>query len=830
MPKRSIEKSIQGGLSLGAYGAVQGNKLRKMYGRKATAIGAGVGAVGGAVTGYLSGVPDTGLSDKMYDGVAESIRMSTMKNARQAGDVVADDIANVNARRNIGGPLTAGVEAANRGKILSEANQALIPVEQQIAMEKGRERLGAERAEEYELRQGWQDAALATGAAAHSIVGDMNADYDAEKARVDAEYEKKMGKVLPSGFSMWNPQKQIGFMVNKGIPVPEGWQEMSPTDKMAYLQGHGMNIMGPGAHPDPEPWRTKGFPHFKPAYTAEEDAAFNATQYGHPNPDWEAQKDAAETRTGKPVEVTPPPTRTNNPLRVNPLTGGMMPSVDMSASKPANPGGEKDQMTAPRMSELYPATDQPVVMPPIGVEGTRDPMTAPRMTDLYPAKVDMGTPRLPAIEVEAERLPPRHVIPGGDTDPNNPQATPQWMKEWSPNRPTSPPVEGTGLPPVVPEGNMPIGAQPRDPSTGRHLQQSIWDEASLNSLSMEELRELENDIRNRMTSNRDAPGSAPPPNSVNPQRLQEQLSLIQKVRNGKIPGASVEGGNQSGGPPEGYMSIGTSIGDPQRAAENRQNLGEANSRNSQQMLRDHEGFRAKPYLDTTGKLHIGYGRNLDDNPLSPHERAYLGVKPGESLQQITQEQGEWLFQNDLTKATASAETILGETYGNLDPARQSVITNMAYQFGAAGFAEFKDMISALQKGDYQKAADAIIDSAFYRDPKTRGRAQELSNIMRTGGKKPGEQPANTIPTVLHDVIPKEVQDNIKESAKTPATAMEMQEFKETMRESHDALLHPSSPLAAFATEPYVWQVLQQTAAAMGDDRFSQIIRSMHQLA
>ena len=33
-------------------------------------------------------------------------------------------------------------------------------------------------------------------------------------------------------------------------------------------------------------------------------------------------------------------------------------------------------------------------------------------------------------------------------------------------------------------------------------------------------------------------------------------------------------------------------------------------------VKKHEGFETKPYKDTVGKLTIGYGRNLEDNPLS----------------------------------------------------------------------------------------------------------------------------------------------------------------------------------------------------------------------
>ena len=36
-------------------------------------------------------------------------------------------------------------------------------------------------------------------------------------------------------------------------------------------------------------------------------------------------------------------------------------------------------------------------------------------------------------------------------------------------------------------------------------------------------------------------------------------------------------------------------------------------------IKKHEGFKSKPYKDTKGKWTVGYGRNLDDNPLTPDE-------------------------------------------------------------------------------------------------------------------------------------------------------------------------------------------------------------------
>ena len=259
MPKRSIEKAIQGGLSLGAYGAVQGNMLKKKYGKKAAGIGAGVGAIVGATTGYLSGVPDPNMGNEKYDQILSEIRSNVMKNSRKTADIVGDEVANTYARRGVSGPAAVGVEAANRGRVFSQANESLIPIENQIAMMKGERQLEAERAGEYEIRQGWQDAALATGAAARSMVSDA----------------KGTGEVteVPSEFGSWSAIDQQGWLVKNGYSVPSEWGQMSAADRLSYIKNvHDLGVSIPDIKPPT-------FDMFKPAYTEEEDAKFNQEQY-----------------------------------------------------------------------------------------------------------------------------------------------------------------------------------------------------------------------------------------------------------------------------------------------------------------------------------------------------------------------------------------------------------------------------------------------------------------------------------------------------------------------------------------------------------------------
>ena len=123
----------------------------------------------------------------------------------------------------------------------------------------------------------------------------------------------------------------------------------------------------------------------------------------------------------------------------------------------------------------------------------------------------------------------------------------------------------------------------------------------------------------------------------------------------------------------------------------------------------HEGLKLKPYRCTAGKLTIGVGRNLDDKGISHDEAMYMLV-------------------NDIDDVRNALERY--EWYTKLDAVRQKVMIDMAYNLGMAGLLKFRKMIAALELGDYQAAADQMLDSRWARQVKTR--ADRLAEMMRTG--------------------------------------------------------------------------------------------------
>ncbi len=104
-----------------------------------------------------------------------------------------------------------------------------------------------------------------------------------------------------------------------------------------------------------------------------------------------------------------------------------------------------------------------------------------------------------------------------------------------------------------------------------------------------------------------------------------------------------------------------------------------------------EGLKLKPYRDSVGKLTIGIGRNLDD----------VG---------ITKEEAIFLCKTNIKEALDFANKYIW--FYDLTPNRKKAILNMIFNLGASRFALFKNMIKALEVGDYKKAAGEALSSKW----------------------------------------------------------------------------------------------------------------------
>lgn len=127
------------------------------------------------------------------------------------------------------------------------------------------------------------------------------------------------------------------------------------------------------------------------------------------------------------------------------------------------------------------------------------------------------------------------------------------------------------------------------------------------------------------------------------------------------------------------------------------------------LLKLHEGLKLKPYRDTVGKLTIGYGRNLDD----------VG---------ITVEEATRMLHHDIAECIKQLETLA--VFSRLDEVRRAVLIDMTFNLGFAGILGFKKMWKAIEAGNYERAADEMLNSKWARQ--VGRRAMRLSDMMRSG--------------------------------------------------------------------------------------------------
>ena len=144
-----------------------------------------------------------------------------------------------------------------------------------------------------------------------------------------------------------------------------------------------------------------------------------------------------------------------------------------------------------------------------------------------------------------------------------------------------------------------------------------------------------------------------------------------------------------------------------------------------EQLKVHEGFRSRVYNCTEGKNTIGYGFNLDANPLALSEYELqtfrqIGIK---------QKRAEELLSAVVVKNTKELYQRLPWTI-TLNEARQAVLINMIYNIGIQGFIRFKRTLAFIEQGDYDSAAMGMLQSKWATQVK--GRAAELAKQMKTG--------------------------------------------------------------------------------------------------
>jgi lysozyme len=133
----------------------------------------------------------------------------------------------------------------------------------------------------------------------------------------------------------------------------------------------------------------------------------------------------------------------------------------------------------------------------------------------------------------------------------------------------------------------------------------------------------------------------------------------------------------------------------------------------EEQLRRDEGEKLSAYQDHLGFWTIGIGRLIDS-------RRGGGISTDESTM---------LLRNDIARIRVELLQRL-PWFVHLDPVRQGVLMNMAFQMGINGVMAFQQMLGKVQTGDYAVAADKMLQSKWATQ--TPERAKRLAIQMRDG--------------------------------------------------------------------------------------------------
>lgn len=128
--------------------------------------------------------------------------------------------------------------------------------------------------------------------------------------------------------------------------------------------------------------------------------------------------------------------------------------------------------------------------------------------------------------------------------------------------------------------------------------------------------------------------------------------------------------------------------------------------NFEDLIKRHEGFSKTLYRCTAGKLTIGYGRNIEDNGIS-------------------QDEAELMLSNDIEEHDVELTKVFPDP---MPDSCYAALLDMHFNLGHTKFMQFRKMISAVKEGDYEKAAEEMLDSAWAKQVPTR--AEEDAVLMR----------------------------------------------------------------------------------------------------
>lgn len=142
------------------------------------------------------------------------------------------------------------------------------------------------------------------------------------------------------------------------------------------------------------------------------------------------------------------------------------------------------------------------------------------------------------------------------------------------------------------------------------------------------------------------------------------------------------------------------------------------------MLIRHEGWKNRPYTCPAGHKTIGVGFNMEVNIMPSDIASHLRLKgylPDDMINR--------LLDISIDTAVMNCKEIY-KGFDGFSENRQLALIDFLFNVGAGTALRFKKMRAAIKEGDWNRAADEMIDSAWFKQVK--GRATEVVDLVRRG--------------------------------------------------------------------------------------------------
>lgn len=144
------------------------------------------------------------------------------------------------------------------------------------------------------------------------------------------------------------------------------------------------------------------------------------------------------------------------------------------------------------------------------------------------------------------------------------------------------------------------------------------------------------------------------------------------------------------------------------------------------LLRQEEGVRYKPYIDTLGYPTTGIGFKI--GPQGAPLKHYAFTLDDSTIdswlsRNIAEIQASMMRSHDITRALEHCNS-----------SRKDILLSMAYQMGVLGLAGFPRMLSAIAAENWAEASAQMLSSTWSKQ--TPARAQRHAAVMASGQWQP----------------------------------------------------------------------------------------------